>query len=382
MRVIQGTIVLFILAFLAACGGQDEASKEQETKADEKTEEKVEEEPEAKKEEEPIDDELSEEELIAPYTDKLNELKIEPQGISTGEWNISMEDNILVVGADPSEQNLWDIFGVYDSGEMEPLVNWAKEVYVIVDELSNRIDKPWDLSISPACVAPYPKTLPNEDLMNWSGSCGYGIPVLEGTSKEDLTVILNYKVFGDNQEVREAEAQEPETEDVVNLTVTGQWYHPTSPNDYYEFHEDGSFAYKSDVSGFTGGTHTVSGSQVDLSLPDGSSLQGFVDGEAMEVGGLIFSKDQPAAEPVMEEAGTSESIVGTIWADVDDFSVTLDFYEDEFVLFQGMDYIYSSSGQDVLIRSGDVTLEGAIEGEVLYLYNPLDQSTSEYIKVN
>ena len=222
MKVIQGIVILFILSFLVACG-EDSVSKEQETKAAESTEEKIEkeeseqeieveeqeekeeekEEPEQKEEEEPTEDEL-----VALYTDKLNELKIEPQGVSTGEWSISVDEEGLGVTAEQSEEVLLNIYGVYDEGGIDSLLDWAKEVYAIVDELSSKVDRPFHIGLNPNCVAPYPKTINNETLMGWSGSCGYSIPILDGASKEDFSLLVDYSVFGDNSHVEQQELPE------------------------------------------------------------------------------------------------------------------------------------------------------------------------------
>ncbi|WP_082232075.1 hypothetical protein [Halobacillus massiliensis] len=393
MKVIKGITVLLVLLFLAACGGQAESSKPVEIKAAEEnkdqsekdsTKEDVEKEEETKKEEEVIeeetkDDELSEEELLALYTSKLNELKIEPQGIATGEWNIGLEDNTLVVTAPQSEENLWDIFGVYDNGEMDSLVAWAEGVYEIVDELSAETNQPWDLSVGENCVAPYPETLPSEDLMNWSGSCGYSIPVLSGTNKDNFTLLVDYKVFGDNAETEEAAVQE--TEEIPNVSIAGQWYHPTSPNDYYEFAEDGSFAYISDASEFNGGSYTVTESQVDLTLPDGSVVQGYVDGETLDVGGMIFSKDQPAPEPSVEQdvAEVTESIAGTIWTS-SELNSSITFNEDGTMYTPDVQGYYTVNGNKIEFVVSDINATATVSGDVLTFYNHTLGETHEYIK--
>jgi hypothetical protein len=136
------------------------------------------------------------------YLKKLNSLVIQngSQSIKVDEWNITSNNGKLNVVADNiSSENLESIFTLYDTGNIEPLKSWAKQVYLIVDELAEKLDGNWSIHIGKNCVEQYPKSISSEDLLSYSGKCGYSIPVLSGSSKENLTLILHDQVFSDSE---------------------------------------------------------------------------------------------------------------------------------------------------------------------------------------
>ena len=386
-----------------ACG-EDSVSKEQETKAAESTEEKIEkeeseqeieveeqeekeeekEEPEQKEEEEPTEDEL-----VALYTDKLNELKIEPQGVSTGEWSISVDEEGLGVTAEQSEEVLLNIYGVYDEGGIDSLLDWAKEVYAIVDELSSKVDRPFHIGLNPNCVAPYPKTINNETLMGWSGSCGYSIPILDGASKEDFSLLVDYSVFGDNshveqQELPEEEPDEAEAKEVVDVSVVGTWQHQDGSQSYYEFYEDGTLQFDGEAATFTG-TYSVSGSEISLYLQDGSTLQAEATADTLNIIGstgeaLSFFKVKQPTSPVEADSSEESSVpILGIWTNSENNS-SITFYEDLTLSTPDAKGYYSLNGDVVEIEIGDVFVTATVNEDVLMITNHTLGETTEYIR--
>ncbi|WP_066067117.1 YARHG domain-containing protein [Neobacillus soli] len=150
------------------------------------------------KPEEPVNAK-SEESMITDSIQKLNALRIHTSGldISVGEWEVSNENGKLSLGATsiPSK-SLARIFALYDAGNINSLKTWAKEVYYIAEDLSQELDADWSIEAGNNCVSEHPASLPSSDLMAYSGSCGYSIPVLSGTDKDDLSLIINSTVFG------------------------------------------------------------------------------------------------------------------------------------------------------------------------------------------
>ncbi len=141
----------------------------------------------------------SEQSIINYYTAMLNNLRIFTSGreISVGEWTVSRQDEGVALSASeiPSRE-LASIFGLFDDRNLLPLKIWAKEVYDIAQTLSKELDAEWLISVGNNCVGEYPITLPQSDLINYSGSCGYSIPVLGGTNKDNLMLVMHTSVFG------------------------------------------------------------------------------------------------------------------------------------------------------------------------------------------
>ncbi|MBV7507658.1 YARHG domain-containing protein [Bacillus sp. sid0103] len=173
------------------------ASKNKEdTDKTETTEAGIEEDAQSKQEEVVVN---SEESIIRFYTNKLNNLRIFTSGreLSVGEWSVTHQDGSVLLSASaiPS-RDLARIFGLFDEGNLLPLKTWAKEVYQIADTLSKELHADWVIGVGNNCVGEYPVTLPQSDILNFSGSCGYSIPVLEGSSKDNLTLVMHTNVFG------------------------------------------------------------------------------------------------------------------------------------------------------------------------------------------
>jgi len=141
----------------------------------------------------------SEQSIINYYTAKLNNLRIFTSGrdISVGEWSVNRQgEGVVLSASEIPSRDLARIFDLFDNGNLLPLKTWAKEVYAIAQALSQELDEDWLIAVGNNCVGEYPVTLPQSDLINYSGSCGYSIPVLEGTNKENLRLVMHTIVFG------------------------------------------------------------------------------------------------------------------------------------------------------------------------------------------
>jgi len=68
-------------------------------------------------------------------------------------------------------------------------------VYAAAEEIADSNHTSYVVRVGNECTGQYPRTLPNSLLINYSGSCGYSIPVLNGTNKADFTLVLTQLVF-------------------------------------------------------------------------------------------------------------------------------------------------------------------------------------------
>ncbi|MGG0174877.1 YARHG domain-containing protein [Gottfriedia acidiceleris] len=135
---------------------------------------------------------------IPSYINRLEQLKIYDgsRSLSVGSWDITQSDGVINLTANNiSPQNLQLIFNLYDSGDISPIRDWAIKVANIADEVAMAKNTSWYILVGNECVAQYPHTLSNEDLMYYSGSCGLSIPVLEGNSKDDLAIVIHTLVY-------------------------------------------------------------------------------------------------------------------------------------------------------------------------------------------
>ncbi|MFF3024626.1 YARHG domain-containing protein [Gottfriedia sp. NPDC057948] len=137
---------------------------------------------------------------IPSYKAQLEQLKIYAgsRSLSVGSWDITQIDGVINLTANNiSPQNLQSIFNLYDSGNISPIRDWAIKVANIADEVAMSKNTSWYIYVGDQCVVQYPKTLSNDDLAYYSGSCGVSIPVLEGNSKDDLAIVIHTMVYGD-----------------------------------------------------------------------------------------------------------------------------------------------------------------------------------------
>ncbi|GGF29478.1 hypothetical protein GCM10010954_30730 [Halobacillus andaensis] len=181
------------------------SNKESKTSNKETNEETIEPEEQRKK---------SEADLLLQTKEQLNQLQIELPGrnLSLGEWRVTRQNQTLYIDAhEIPAQQLEKIFNLYDQDNLTPLKNWAEDVFDTIDQLSIALGDEWNVYVGNSCTAEYPDQLPSEDLLNYSGSCGYSIPVLTGTSKEDFTLILRESVFGSEPELEPTEAFNADT---------------------------------------------------------------------------------------------------------------------------------------------------------------------------
>ena len=131
---------------------------------------------------------------IESAIDELNNLSIHANGrnISLGEWDITKNDGKLLIQADdiPSA-NLEHIFTLYDQHNLAPIKKWSVEVLHIAQALEKQMQVDWNISVGNDCVAQYPQTLPPVIITQYSGSCGYSIPVLEASNWGDMTLFID-----------------------------------------------------------------------------------------------------------------------------------------------------------------------------------------------
>ncbi|MEH7514100.1 YARHG domain-containing protein [Gottfriedia acidiceleris] len=137
---------------------------------------------------------------IPSYKDQLEQLKIYygSRSLSVGSWDITQSDGVINLTANNiSLQNLQSIYNLYDSGDISPIRDWAIKVANIADVIAISKNTSWHIYVGDQCVAQYPHTFSNDDIMYYSGSCGVSIPVLEGNSKNDLAIVIHTMVYGD-----------------------------------------------------------------------------------------------------------------------------------------------------------------------------------------
>jgi hypothetical protein len=138
--------------------------------------------------------------VLDQYAKKLSSIQIinGNEKISLGKWTIREVDGELYIEANNIPQkSLKRIFAMYDTKNIKldtryikPLEIWAEKVLNEIEELTKIVNKPWFIEVGNNCVAEYPKTLPTDLIVGYSGSCGYSIPVLTGSSEEASLLLL------------------------------------------------------------------------------------------------------------------------------------------------------------------------------------------------
>lgn len=154
---------------------------------------------------------------INSYARKLNQLKVTSYNadLSMGRWDITHRDGTLSLKArNISSKDLNLIFELYDEGKLTPLQSWAREVYFLAEDLSRKLNASWKIEVGNTCSPDHPFSLSDADLAAYSGSCGYSIPVLTGTEKENLSLIINSPVFYSSEK--------------ANVSVSSEFIFPSS----------------------------------------------------------------------------------------------------------------------------------------------------------
>jgi len=138
--------------------------------------------------------------VLDQYAKKLSSIQIinGNEKISLGKWTIREIDGMLYIEANSIPQkSLKRIFAIYDTMNIKrdgryikPLEIWAEKVLNEIEKLTKIVNKPWSIDVGNNCVAEYPKTLPTDLIVGYSGSCGYSIPVLTGSSEEASLLLL------------------------------------------------------------------------------------------------------------------------------------------------------------------------------------------------
>ncbi|MDR4949925.1 YARHG domain-containing protein [Neobacillus cucumis] len=113
-----------------------------------------------------------------------------------GQWKVENDNGVIQLSAtEIPSATLEEIFSLYDSRRYEPLKQWAKKVYTAAVEMADANDSSYTIKVGNNCVAQSPSTLPEPLRNDYSGSCGYSIPVLKGSNKTDLILVLTENVF-------------------------------------------------------------------------------------------------------------------------------------------------------------------------------------------
>lgn len=159
------------------------------------------EEKETNKESSSEDEDAGESDILADYERKLEKLEI--TGATTvDDWDIELLNGTLFLSAkNIQDDNLNEIFSMFDSGNLEPLRLWAIEVSVLAELLAKEVNADWSVQVGNDCTGMYPSTLSQSDLSAYSGSCGYSVPVLTGYDKDSLTLFINHKVYSFEKEL-------------------------------------------------------------------------------------------------------------------------------------------------------------------------------------
>lgn len=135
---------------------------------------------------------------LESYIDRVEDLKItyQSQVYDLGEWELTEINGKLYMTAEEiPNDSLQQIFSLYDRGHLAPLKTWAKEVYAVAEEISSNQNMPVAIEVGNQCSPHAPTTLPISVVNNYSGSCGYSIPVLNGEEQSDYTLMANIPVF-------------------------------------------------------------------------------------------------------------------------------------------------------------------------------------------
>ncbi|WP_446853372.1 hypothetical protein [Halobacillus faecis] len=141
------------------------------------------------------------EERLFQYEEELNRLsKVHPYDL--GVWKIDDNENHLRIHIkDIKDDGLGELYQSYDSQEYEALRAWAQDIFYIAQKVQKETGIHTEFNIETMCDSQAPETMFSSDILETSGSCGYSIPILTGSSKEDLSLFIHTLVFKDNEEI-------------------------------------------------------------------------------------------------------------------------------------------------------------------------------------
>ena len=135
---------------------------------------------------------------LESYIEQLEDIEItyQSQSYDLGEWELTEINGKLYMTAEEiPNDSLQQIFSLYDRGHLAPLKTWAKEVFAVAEEISLNQSLPVAIEVGNQCSPLVPTTLPLSVINNYSGSCGYSIPVLNGEEQSDFVLMANTPVF-------------------------------------------------------------------------------------------------------------------------------------------------------------------------------------------
>ncbi|WP_412098045.1 zinc-ribbon domain-containing protein [Halobacillus litoralis] len=141
------------------------------------------------------------EDPLVRYEEKLNNLAdVHPFGLGTWTLNKNAQEIELSI-ENPDSNGIFTLYQLYDTGEYDVLRAWAQEVFYIAQEIEESTGSKTSISISTTCDHQVPETMFPSDMLSYSGSCGYSLPILYGDTKENLTLLLHTKVFREEEEL-------------------------------------------------------------------------------------------------------------------------------------------------------------------------------------
>ena len=141
--------------------------------------------------------------IVNDYKKKLANVSVKGSSgvFSVDSWEIEHDkvNGTLYISADRLGTPLANrFFTLYDKGEMSVLKAWGKDVYHVSSELATRLDASLYISVGTECLGAYPYAMDPSMLVDYSGSCGYSIPILIGETKDNLILFDDEYVYYDD----------------------------------------------------------------------------------------------------------------------------------------------------------------------------------------
>lgn len=141
--------------------------------------------------------------IVNDYKKKLANVSVKGSSgaFSIDSWEIEHDkvNGTLYISADRLGTPVANrFFTLYDKGEMSALKAWGKDVYRVSNELATRVNASLYISVGTECLGVYPYSMNSSVLVDYSGSCGYSIPILIGESKDNLVLFDEEYVYYDD----------------------------------------------------------------------------------------------------------------------------------------------------------------------------------------
>ncbi|MBN8235153.1 hypothetical protein JF544_07810 [Halobacillus kuroshimensis] len=163
------------------------------------------------------------------YKKKLNDLaNVYP--FDLGSWTLNKNTKGVELSIEyPDSNGVFTLYQLYDTNEYDVLRAWAQEVFYIAQEIEESTGTKTTISISTTCDHQVPETMFPSDILSYSGSCGYSIPILYGDSIENLTLLLHTKVFKEEEELLSRNFHVPSIVDFIKA----EYSHINESEDLY-----------------------------------------------------------------------------------------------------------------------------------------------------